>query len=115
MPMRFFEKILNRITHEDVSVTDSTKDHRENLATIYESLKDVTESSASALEIARLRRENPELKLLVADMVPKLSDAQKGGGLDARERSRTGAAPQHIPRGALISQEASRIAARRCR
>lgn len=71
------EQILNRVKNEGVSVTDAARDHGVNPTTVYEWLKNGAESGASALEIAKLRRENQELKLLVADMVLKLSEAQK--------------------------------------
>lgn len=71
------EQILNRVKNEGVSVADAAKDHGVNATTIYEWLKDSAESGASALEIAKLRRENQELKLLVADMLLKLSEAKK--------------------------------------
>ncbi len=71
------EQILNRVKNEGVSVADAAKEHGVDPTTIYGWLKEGAESGASALEMARLRRENQELKLLVADMVLKLSEAQK--------------------------------------
>jgi transposase-like protein len=71
------EQILNRVKNEGISVTDAATEHGVNPTTIYEWLKDGAESGASALEVAKLRRENQELKLLVADMLLKLSEAQK--------------------------------------
>lgn len=71
------EQILSRVKNEGVSVADAAKDHGVNPTTIYEWLKDGAESGASALEVAKLKRENLELRLLVADMVLKLSEAQK--------------------------------------
>jgi transposase-like protein len=71
------EQILNRVKNEGISVTDAAKEHGVNPTTIYEWLKDGAESGASVLEVTRLKRENQELKLLVADMLLKLSEAQK--------------------------------------
>ena len=71
------EQILNRVKNEGISVTDVAKDHGVNPTTVYEWLKDGAEGTPSALEVAKLRRENQELKLLVADMLLKLSEAQK--------------------------------------
>lgn len=69
------EQILERVKNGGVSVTDAAKEHGVNPTTVYEWLKDGVEGSS--LEVAKLRRENVELKLLVADMVLKLSEAQK--------------------------------------
>jgi hypothetical protein len=44
---------------------------------VYEWLKDGVESGALGLEIVRLRRENIELKFLLAKVVLKLSEAQE--------------------------------------
>lgn len=71
------EQILNRVKNEGISVTDAAKEHGVNPTTIYEWLKDGAESGASVLEVTRLKRDNQELKLLVADMLLKLSEAQK--------------------------------------
>ena len=71
------EQILNRVKNEGVSVTDAAKEHGVNATTIYEWLKDGAESGASALEVAKLRRENLELKLLVAELSLRVSEAQK--------------------------------------
>ncbi|MDE1945292.1 MAG: helix-turn-helix domain-containing protein, partial [Patescibacteria group bacterium] len=49
--------MLNRVKNEGVSVTDAAKDHGVNPTTVYEWLKDGAESGASALEVAKLRRE----------------------------------------------------------
>ena len=71
------EQILNRIKNEGVSVTDAAKEQRVNATTTYEWLKEGAESGASAFEVAKLRRENIELKLLLAEVTLKLSEAQK--------------------------------------
>lgn len=71
------EQILNRVKNEGVSVSDAAKEHGVNATTIYEWLKEGAESGASALEVAKLRRENIELKLLLAEVTLKLSEAQK--------------------------------------
>lgn len=71
------EQILNRVKNEGVSVTDAAKDHGVNPTTVYEWLKDGAENVPSALEYARLRRENLDLKLLVAELSLKVSEAQK--------------------------------------
>ena len=71
------EQILNRVKNEGVSVSDAAKDHGVNPTTVYEWLKDGAESGASSLEVAKLRKENLELKLLVAELSLKVSEAQK--------------------------------------
>lgn len=71
------EQILNRVKNEGISVTDAAKEHGVNATTIYEWLKEGAESGASALEVAKLRRENIELKLLVAELSLRVSEAQK--------------------------------------
>jgi len=71
------EQILNRVKNEGVSVTDAAKDHGVNPTTVYEWLKDGAEGTHSALAYARLKRENLDLKLLVAELVLKVSEAQK--------------------------------------
>jgi transposase-like protein len=71
------EQILNRVKNEGISVTDAAKEHGVNATTIYEWLKEGAESGASTLEVAKLRRENIELKLLVAELSLRVSEAQK--------------------------------------
>ena len=71
------EQILNRVKNEGVSVTDAAKDHGVNPTTVYEWLKEGAESIVSPLEVAKLRKENLELKLLVAELSLKVSEAQK--------------------------------------
>lgn len=71
------EQILNRVKNEGISVTDVAKEHGINPTTIYDWLKDGAESTSSALEVSRLRRENDELLRLVGLMTLKLSEAQK--------------------------------------
>lgn len=71
------EQILNRVKNEGVSVTDAAKDHGVNPTTVYGWLKDGAEGAPSILEVAKLRKENLELKLLVAELSLKVSEAQK--------------------------------------
>lgn len=71
------EQILNRVKNDGVSVTDAAKDHGVNPTTVYEWLKEGAESIVSPLEVAKLRKENLELKLLVAELSLKVSEAQK--------------------------------------
>lgn len=70
------EQILNRVKNEGVSVADAATEHGVNPATVYEWLKEGIEGTPS-LELVKLKRENIELKLLVADMLLKLSESQK--------------------------------------
>ena len=71
------EQILNRVKNEGVSVTDAAKDHGVNPTTVYEWLKEGAESIVSPLEVIKLRKENLELKLLVAELSLRVSEAQK--------------------------------------
>jgi len=71
------EQILNRVKNDGVSVTDAAKDHGVNPTTVYEWLKKGVEGTVSALEVAKLRKENLELKLLVAELSLKVSESQK--------------------------------------
>lgn len=71
------EQILNRVKNEGISVTDAAKDHGVNPTTVYEWLKEGAEGIVSPLEVAKLRKENLELKLLVAELSLKVSEAQK--------------------------------------
>ena len=70
------EQILERVKQGGISVADAAKEHGVNPTTVYEWLKDGVEGAPS-LEVVKLKKENLELKLLVADMLLKLTEAQK--------------------------------------
>lgn len=71
------EQILARIKNGGVSVTDAAKDHGVNPTTVYEWLKGSVESGPSYAELSRLKKENLDLKLLLAEVMLRLSEAQK--------------------------------------
>lgn len=71
------EQILARIKNDGVSVADASKDHGVNPTTIYEWLRGSVESGPSYAEISRLKKENLDLKLLLAEVTLRLSEAQK--------------------------------------
>lgn len=71
------EQILERVKNGGVSVTDAAKEHGVNPTTVYEWLKGEAEHGHSSLEVAKLKKENLELKLLVAELSLKVSEAQK--------------------------------------
>lgn len=70
------EQILERVKQGGVSVTDIAKEHGVNPTTVYEWLKDGVEGTPS-LEVVKLKKENLELKFLVAELSLRVSRAQK--------------------------------------
>lgn len=71
------EQILKRIKEEGVSVAQAATDHGVSDAAIYRWLSGGVKGQPSALEIAKLRRENKELLELVGEVTLKLSNSQK--------------------------------------
>lgn len=70
------EQILERVKSGGMSVTDIAKEHGVNPTTVYEWLKEGVEGTSS-LEVVKLKKENLELKLLVAELSLRVSVAQK--------------------------------------
>ena len=70
------EQILNRIKNEGVPVGIAAKDHGISEQTIYNWLG-LEADRPTYGELARLRKENMGLKLLIGEMTLKLSEAQK--------------------------------------
>mgnify|MGYP003394498844 CR=1 FL=1 len=70
-------QIINRIKNDGVSVAQAAKDAGVSDASIYTWIGKKAEGGPSALEMARLRKENVILFQLVGEMTLKLSESQK--------------------------------------
>ena len=70
-------QIINRIKNEGVSVAQAAKDAGVSDASVYTWLGKKVEGSPTALEVAKLRRENNMLLQLVGEITLKLSESQK--------------------------------------
>lgn len=70
------EQILERVKSGGMSVTDIAKEHGVNPTTVYEWLKEGVEGTPS-LEVMKLKKENLELKFLVAELSLRVSRTQK--------------------------------------
>ena len=71
------EQIIERIRNGGVSVSKAAEEHGITPATIYSWLSKRTDGSPSVLEIAKLRKENKELKELVGEITLQISKTQK--------------------------------------
>ena len=71
------EQIINRVKNEGVSIGQVAEEHGITDSAIYKWLGKGVEGAGSALELAKLRRENDELLKLVGLMTLKLSESQK--------------------------------------
>lgn len=70
-------QIINRIKNEGVPVAQAAKDHGVSEASIYTWLGKRADGGPSVLEIAKLKKENTQLKELVGEITLKLSETQK--------------------------------------
>jgi transposase-like protein len=71
------EQIINRIKNEGVSVAEAAKGHGITESAIYHWLTKGVKGQPTILEVARLKRENQSLKLMLADATMALARAQK--------------------------------------
>jgi transposase-like protein len=71
------DQILGRIKNEGVPVAQAAKEHGVSEATIYGWLGKGVESKPTYAQVARLRKENTELKQLLGEITLKLSESQK--------------------------------------
>jgi len=67
VPAELKEQILHRIRTEGISVTQASRDHHVSTPTIYSWLQALAEVSPNILQINKLKRENEELKRLLAE------------------------------------------------
>jgi transposase-like protein len=71
------EQIISRIKNEGVTVAQAAKDHGVSEASIYTWIGAKTEGGPSAMEVAKLRRENDELLKMVGLLTLRLNESQK--------------------------------------
>ncbi len=72
-------EIINRITHEGISVAQAAKDHGLSTTTIYTWLGTKAQGSVSLLEYNKIKKENDQLKYLIGELTINLSvEAKKG-------------------------------------
>lgn len=70
-------QIISRIKNDGVSVAEAAKDAGVSDASVYTWLGKKVEGTPTALEVAKLRRENNMLLQLVGEITLKLSESQK--------------------------------------
>jgi transposase-like protein len=70
-------QIISRIKNDGVSVAQAAKDAGVSDASVYTWLGKKVEGNPTALEVAKLRRENNMLLQLVGEITLKLSESQK--------------------------------------
>lgn len=71
------DQIIDRIKNQGISVSQAAQEHGISTNTIYTWLSKKTESGPGALEVAKLKKENKELRELVGELTFQLSKAQK--------------------------------------
>jgi len=71
------DQIIDRIKNQGVSVSQAGQEHGISTNTIYTWLSRKTEGSPGALEVAKLKKENKELRELVGELTFQLSKSQK--------------------------------------
>ena len=71
------DQIIDRIKNQGVSVSQAGQEHGISTNTIYNWLSRKTEGSPGALEVAKLKKENKELRELVGELTFQLSKSQK--------------------------------------
>ncbi len=71
------DQILGRIRNEGVPVAQAAKEHGLHETTVYGWLGKGVESKPTYGQMARLRKENAELKQLLGEITLKLSESQK--------------------------------------
>ena len=70
------DQIIDRIKNGGVSVSQAGQEHGISVNTIYTWLSRRTDGSPSVLEIAKLKKENKELKELVGEITLSMSKSQ---------------------------------------
>jgi transposase-like protein len=70
-------QIISRIKDDGITVAQAANDHDVSEASIYTWLGKQADGGPSALEIAKLRRENAMLLQLVGEITLKLSESKK--------------------------------------
>lgn len=71
------DQIIDRIKNKGVNVSQASQEHGISTNTIYTWLSKKTDGSPSIFELARLRKENKELKELVGEITLQMSKSQK--------------------------------------
>ena len=71
------DQIIDRIKNQGVSVTHAAEEHGINNRTVYGWLSKKTDGCPGILEVAKLKKENRELKELVGEITLSLSKSQK--------------------------------------
>lgn len=71
------DQIIDRIKNQGISITQAAEEHGINNRTIYGWLSKKTDGCPSILEVAKLKKENRELKELVGEITLNLSKSQK--------------------------------------
>lgn len=71
------DQILERIKNQGVNVSQAAAEHGISTNTIYGWISKKTEGGPGALEVAKLKKENKELRELVGELTFQLSKSQK--------------------------------------
>jgi transposase-like protein len=71
------DQIIDRIKSGGVSVSQASQEHGISVNTVYTWLSRKTDGSPGILEIAKLKKENKELKELVGEITLAMSKSQK--------------------------------------
>ncbi len=71
------DQIIDRIKNQGVSVSQAAQEHGISTNTIYTWLSKKTEGGPGVLEVAKLKKENKELRELVGELTFQLSKSQK--------------------------------------
>lgn len=71
------DQIIERIKNAGVSVSQAAQEHGISTNTIYSWLSKKTEGVPGLLEIAKLKKENKELRELVGELTFQMSKTQK--------------------------------------
>lgn len=71
------EEIIQKIKKEGLSVSSAAKDYNVSNGTIYAWIGSKGTVEPGALEVARLRRENQELKMLIGSLTLNMERGKK--------------------------------------
>ena len=71
------DQILGRIKNDGVSVAQASEDHGVSTKTIYTWLTKGVSDQPSWSEVAKLKKENAQLKQLLGELTVKMSMSQK--------------------------------------
>ena len=71
------DQILERIKNQGASVSQAAQEHGISVNTIYTWLSKKTGGGPTVLEVAKLKKENKELRELVGELTFQLSKSQK--------------------------------------